>query len=90
MPVSRAFLAVVALVAAVLAWPQPGRSAISCGLPEAQTTWIDFADGSVSFWRERFARSGIVVATGGPDLATEARAAGASAWGLRRSLPIPR
>ena len=78
MPVSRAFLAVVALVAAVLAWPQPGRSAISCGLPEAQTTWIDFADGSVSFWRERFARSGIVVATGGPDLATEARAAGAA------------
>ncbi len=37
----------------------------SCGLPETQPTWIDFADSSVSFWRERFARPGVVVATGG-------------------------
>jgi hypothetical protein len=29
------------------------------------------------FWRERFARPGVVVATGGTELATEARAAGA-------------
>ena len=50
---------------------------MSCGLPEAQPTWIDFADSSVSFWRERFARPGVVVATGGPELAAEARAAGA-------------
>jgi hypothetical protein len=93
MPVSRAFLAVVALVAAALAWPQQGRSALSCGLPETQTTWIDFADGSVSFWRERFARSGVVVATGGPELATEARAAGAGTvhWDmyLRRRVGTP-
>jgi hypothetical protein len=47
-------------------------------VPEAQPAWIDFADGSVSFWRERFARPGIVVATGGPDLAAGARAAGAA------------
>jgi hypothetical protein len=76
-PVSRAFLAVVAVIAALSAWPESGRAALSCGLPEAQPTWIDFADGSVSFWRERFARPGVVVATGGPGLATEARAAGA-------------
>ena len=43
-----------------------------------QTTWIDFADGSVSFWRERFARPGVVIAhRRGPGLAAEARAAGA-------------
>ena len=46
-------------------------------MPDAQPTWIDFADSSVSFWRERFARPGVVIATGGPDLAAEARAAGA-------------
>ena len=77
MPVSRAFLAVVAVVAAALAWPGNGQAALSCGVPEAQPTWIDFADGSVSFWRERFAKPGVVVATGGPGLATEARGAGA-------------
>ena len=43
-------------------------------------SWIDFADGSVSFWRERFARPGVVVATGGPILAHEARAAGAATF----------
>ena len=74
---SRSFLAVAAALLAILAWPRDGRTALSCGLPEAQPTWIDFADGSVSFWRERFARPGVVVATGGPDLAAEARAAGA-------------
>ncbi len=74
---SRAFVAVAAVVLAVLAWPGSGRAALSCGLLEAQPTWIDFADGSVSFWRERFARPGIVVATGGTLLADEARTAGA-------------
>ena len=37
-----------------------------------------FADGSVTFWRERFARPGVIVATGGPLLAAEARTAGAA------------
>jgi hypothetical protein len=77
MPVRGAFLAVAAAVAAVLVWPTSGSTALSCGLADAQPTWVDFADSSVSFWRERFARPGVVVATGGPDLATEARAAGA-------------
>jgi hypothetical protein len=77
MPVRRAFLAVGAAAVAVLAWAGPSQAALSCGLPEAQPTWIDFADGSVSFWRERFARPGIVVATGGTLLAGEARTAGA-------------
>ena len=75
----------VVVIACLLAVPalltgsaaaKPG--ALSCGLPDSQPVWIDFADGSVSFWRERFARPGVVVATGGPDLAAEARTAGAA------------
>ncbi|HUG65154.1 MAG TPA: hypothetical protein VMK83_08050 [Gaiellaceae bacterium] len=74
---SRAVLAIAALVAASLTWSGTSQAALSCGLPEAQPTWIDFADASVSFWRDRFARPGVVVATGGPLLAAEARTAGA-------------
>ena len=77
MAMCRAFLALVATLVAVLAWPTAGGTSLSCGLPETSTTWIDFADSSVSFWRERFARPGVVIATGGPGLASEARAAGA-------------
>ena len=66
-----------ACAAVLLVVPATGSAALACGLPEAKPVWIDFADGSVSFWRERFARPGIVVATGGPGLASEARAAGA-------------
>ena len=73
----RAFVALVAAFVAILAWPTQGGTALSCGLPETPTTWIDFADSSVSFWRDRFARPGVVVATGGQGLAEEARAAGA-------------
>ena len=73
----RALLVVVAAVAAIVAWPGSSSAALSCDLPDAQPTWIDFADSSVPFWRERFARPGVVIATGGPDLAAEARAAGA-------------
>ncbi len=66
-----------ACAAALLAVPATGSAALSCGLPEAQPVWLDFADGSVSFFQERFARPGIVVATGGEGVATAARAAGA-------------
>jgi hypothetical protein len=64
--------------AVLLVVPATGSAALSCGLPEAQPVWIDFADGSVSFFSERFARPGIIVATGGPGVAEEARAAGAA------------
>jgi hypothetical protein len=66
-----------ACAATLLAVPATGSGALSCGLPEAQPVWLDFADGSVSFFQERFARPGIVVATGGEGVATAARAAGA-------------
>ncbi len=52
-------------------------SALSCGVAEGKPAWIDFADGSTPFFRERFARPGVIVATGGPDVAREARVAGA-------------
>jgi len=79
MLVCRAFLVVAAACLAVLGLPtSSGRAALSCGLPDAKTTWIDFADGSTSFWRDRFARPGVVIATGGPDLAAEARQSGAA------------
>jgi hypothetical protein len=77
----RLALAVAACGLAVAVTPSTGspRSAsISCGVPDTQPVWIDFADGSVAFWRERFARPGIVVATGGSGLATALRTAGAA------------
>ncbi len=52
--------------------------AISCGVPETQPVWVDYVDGTVVFWHERFAQPGLVVATGGTGIATEARAAGAA------------
>ena len=90
---SRAFFTAGALVVTLLVWPGAGQAALSCGLPEAQPTWIDFADGSVSFWHERFARPGVVAATGGPSLAAEARTAGAATvhWDmyLRKRIGTP-
>ena len=72
-------LAVCLVVAGAVSGSAPARSAeLSCGVSEQQPVWIDFADGAVSFWRERFARPGVVIATGGPGLASEARAAGAA------------
>ena len=70
-----------------------GSGALSCGLRERQPVWIDFADGSTTFWRERFARSGVVIATGGSQLAGEARTLGAATvhWDmyLRRRVGTP-
>jgi hypothetical protein len=70
---------VVAIVPAALSGSAAGRpGALSCGLPETQPVWIDFADGSTTFWRQRFGRPGVVVATGGPGVAGEARQLGAA------------
>ncbi len=53
--------------------------AISCGVAEAQPVWIDYVDGTVEFWRDRFGQPGVVLATGGPGLGAEMRATGATA-----------
>lgn len=73
-------LVVAALPAALPASSGAGtaQAPLSCGVPQAPTVWIEFADSYVSFWRERFARPGIVIATGGPILAQEARQSGAA------------
>jgi hypothetical protein len=77
--VCRAFAGFLAVFLGLLAWPATAPATLSCGVvEETQPVWIDFADGSVSFWRERFAQPGVVVATGGSALAAEARAAGAA------------
>jgi hypothetical protein len=68
-------LAVTAAVFAVA--PSTGSAALSCGLPEAQPTWIEYTDSAVSYWRERFGRRGVVIATGGTGIAAEARSLGA-------------
>jgi hypothetical protein len=75
--VRRPLIAFLGVLAGFLALPGTSSAALSCGV-EAQPAWIDFADGSVSFWRERFARPGVVVATGGTGIGTEARSAGAA------------
>ncbi len=77
-------LLILCLSLAVVPWAlsasagASGRS-VSCGVPEAQPVWIDYVDGTVEFWRDRFGRPGVVIATGGPGLGTELRAAGATA-----------
>jgi hypothetical protein len=72
-----ALLAVLAVAASASGSARAKPAALSCGLPEAQPAWIDFTDSAVSFWRDRFARPGVVIATGGEGIAGEARAAGA-------------
>jgi hypothetical protein len=74
----RAFVAVTAVLAVLGVAPSTADTALSCGLPEAKPTWIEYTDSAVSFWRERFGRQGVVIATGGPTLAAEARSLGAT------------
>jgi hypothetical protein len=74
---------IVALVGAgSLASPSSPSAHVSvCGLPDG-TEWIDVAGGD--WWQQVFARRGLTLAvgsisaTGGPDVPTEARAAGAN------------
>ena len=74
-----AALCMLGIPAALVGSAAAKPAELSCGVAEPQPpAWIDFADGSVTFWRERFARPGVIVATGGPLLAAEARTAGAA------------
>ncbi|HST26010.1 MAG TPA: hypothetical protein VLJ76_08460, partial [Gaiellaceae bacterium] len=51
-----------------------------CGLPASAPLWVDYADATVPFWKQVFARPGLVVATppGTGALPTQVRAGGAS------------
>jgi hypothetical protein len=56
--------------------PPPGAG--TCGLPATTPVWIDFADGSVPFWQQIFARPGIVAAASNTLVPPQERAAGAA------------
>ena len=88
-----ALVLMVAVVPLVSGSAAGAPMSLSCGLPGTQPVWIDFSDGSVTFWRERFARPGVVIATGGTGLAAEARTSGAATvhWDmyLRRRVGTP-
>jgi hypothetical protein len=64
----------------VLTAAQPGASASrgACGLPASAPVWIDFADGSVPFWQQIFARPGIVAAASNTTVPPQLREAGAA------------
>src|SRR3954451_581220 len=57
--------------------PPPGAGA--CGIPATSPVWIDFADGSVPFWQQIFARPGVVAAASNTLVPPQERAAGAAA-----------
>jgi hypothetical protein len=77
-------LAVVMLCAlsAVAAFASGSSRAVSrsCGLPAASPLWVDYTDATVPFWKQVFARPGLVMATppGTGSLPTQLRAGGAS------------
>jgi hypothetical protein len=56
--------------------PPPGAGA--CGIPATSPVWIDFADGSVPFWQQIFARPGVVAAASNTLVPPQERAAGAA------------
>src|SRR5207302_10877706 len=51
-----------------------------CGIPTASPLWVDYTDATVPFWRQVFARPGLVMATppGTGAIPAELRSAGAS------------
>ncbi len=51
-----------------------------CGIPSSSPLWVDYADATVPFWRDVFAKPGLVLATppGTGGLPSALRAAGAS------------
>ncbi len=57
---------------------EPAPAQNPCGIPDRQPLWIDFADGSVPFWKSVFARPGIVAAASNQLVPPQLRSAGAS------------
>ena len=74
--------AVVVVLSAVAATLAGSSRAVSwpCGLPGASPLWVDYTDATVPFWRQVFARPGLVLATppGTGAIPSELRSAGAS------------
>jgi hypothetical protein len=80
--VKRLAVAVVCALSAVAAFASGPSRAVSwpCGLPAATPLWVDYTDATVPFWKQVFAKPGLVMATppGTGGLPTSLRAAGAA------------
>src|SRR5712692_8227824 len=78
----RLAVAVVCALSAVAAAATGSSRAVSwpCGLPSSSPLWVDYTDATVPFWKEIFAKPGLVLATppGTGGLPAQLRAAGAS------------
>jgi hypothetical protein len=79
--VKRLAVAVLCALSAVAAFASAPSRAISwpCGLPSSSPLWVDYTDATVPFWKQVFARPGLVMATppGTGTLPTQLRAGGA-------------
>jgi hypothetical protein len=76
-----ALLLLLVLIGCVAGLPEAsGAAAPPCGLPASSPLWIDYADYNAPFWKQVFAKPGLVLATppGDGTLAATLRAAGAS------------
>jgi hypothetical protein len=84
--VKRIATAFAALVAA-FAWSAAPASAATCGLPDTQPLWVEYAEGTVDFRGTVFRRPGLVLASSGTTVPRELRAGGASTvyWQMRLS-----
>jgi len=87
-----AVITVVACAAAFAFAPRAGAQAKPCALPSATPLWIDFADGSVPFWK-LFAKRGVVAAAANLIYPPMLRAGGADTvyfdLNLRNRVGIP-
>ena len=72
-------VALIAVAACVIGATQssPAARTAQCGLPDTKPLWLDYAEGSVSFRNDVFARPGVIAATSGVQNATDLRAGGA-------------
>jgi hypothetical protein len=75
--VKRLVLLVALALAGVLGLANPA-GAQSCGLPDAQPLWLEFADGSVQFRDAVFGHAGVIAATRGTAVAQSLRKRGAA------------
>jgi hypothetical protein len=89
--VKRLGVAVLCLLAAVAAAGVGSSRAAAwpCGIPSASPLWIDYTDATVPFWKQMFAKPGLVMATppGTGTLPATLRAGGASTIYFDLKLP---
>jgi hypothetical protein len=72
-----AVVLIAVAAAAALGQASPAARSGQCGLPDVRPLWLDYAEASVSFRKEIFARPGVIAATSGLTVSAELRAGGA-------------